>query len=305
MLTSCWYMDNILYPIFPIFSSKNHHSLGCWNGQKSASKQVDSVLEVLHSMCPSAKVEHVVSPRREEDDSWRSKLAIEFGDFSNSTRFFSTGEKFQHKSSCHKFDNSLEEIHGMWHVHLFTTIWQHLWVENSQIASLFFLSKLLPRAEVPGVLSEAPGTENPGKMFFNPHIISKVPCSLRLHLPVQGLPALARNQSCLHETPQWEVQHWVLLGLTPAKWQFLRHVFLPFCPAILYVETGQVQNTLIAKSRHNDSAGVKGGLSQVVVRAPSNVCTAITGQKAANKWKCEKLDLEHPTNTWQCPEICY
>ena len=219
--------------------------------------------------------------------------------------FLSTGEKSHHKSSCHKFDNSLEEIHGMWHVHLFTTIWQHLWVENSQIASLFFLSKLLPRAEVPGVLSEAPGTENPGKMFFNPHIISKVPCSLRLHLPVQGLPALARNQSCLHETPQWEVQHWVLLGLTPAKWQFLRHVFLLFCPAILCVETGQVQNTLIAKSRHNDSAGVKGGLSQVVVRAPSNVCTAITGQKAANKWKCEKLDLEHPTNTWQCPEICY
>ena len=134
-------------------------------------------------------------------------------------------------------------------------------------------------------------------MFFNSHIISKVPCSLRLHLPVQGLPALARNQSCLHETPQWEVQHWVLLGLTPAKWQFLRHVFLLFCPAILCVETGQVQNTLIAKSRHNDSAGVKGGLSQVVVRAPSNVCTAITGQKAANKWKCEKLDLEHLTNT--------
>ena len=170
-------------------------------------------------------------------------------------------------------------------------------LKTVKLLHFFFLSKLLPRAEVPGVLSEAPGTENPGKMFFNPHIISKVPCSLRLHLPVQGLPALARNQSCLHETPQWEVQHWVLLGLTPAKWQFLRHVFLPFCPAILYVETGQVQNTLIAKSRHNDSAGVKGGLSQVVVRAPSNVCTAITGQKAANKWKCEKLDLEHPTNT--------
>ena len=224
--------------------------------------------------------------------------------------FLSTGgksppQKFLSASLTILWKKSMVLYIHMWHIHLFMTIWQHLWVENSQIASLFFLSKLLPRAEVPGVLSEAPGTENPGKMFFNSHIISKVPCSLRLHLPVQGLPALARNQSCLHETPQWEVQHWVLLGLTPAKWQFLRHVFLLFCPAILRVETGQVQNPLIAKSRHNDSAGVKGGLSQVVVRAPSNVCTAITGQKAANKWKCEKLDLEHPTNTWQCPEICY
>ena len=44
-------------------------SLGQTSDQgKSASKQVDSVLEVLHSMCPSAKVEHVVSPRREEMD---------------------------------------------------------------------------------------------------------------------------------------------------------------------------------------------------------------------------------------------